>query len=126
MFPPHTNRALPFTRSKTLMPKFITIGYGDEGGYNRTPVEVRDAALRHDARLRESGAIIGIAGSPMQVRNPAGTGVQTTSGAFMRSDLPIAGFALIEAASIEDAVEQVAQTPCAVAYGVVEVWPLEG
>lgn len=108
------------------MPKFITIGYGDEDGYNRTPHDVRDAAHRQDARLRESGAVIGIAGTPVQVRNPGDAGVQTNSGPFMRSDLPIAGFALIEATSIEDAIEQVAKTPCAVAYGVVEVWPLEG
>jgi hypothetical protein len=108
------------------MPKFLTIGYGDEAGYNRTPLEIRDAAHRHDAYLRESGAIVGIAGSPVQVRNPAGEGVQTSRGPFMRADLPIAGFALIDAASVEDAIEQVAKTPCAVAYGVVEVWPLEG
>jgi hypothetical protein len=107
------------------MPKFLTIGYGDEAGYNRTPPAIRDAAHVHDTRLRDSGAIVGIAGSPVQVRNPAGEGVQTSHGAFMRSDLPIAGFALIEAANIEDAIQQVAQTPCAVAYGVVEVWPLE-
>jgi hypothetical protein len=43
----------------------------------------------------------------------------------MRADLPIAGFALIEAANVEDAIEQVAKTPCAVAHGVVEIWPLE-
>jgi hypothetical protein len=107
------------------MPKFFTIGYGDEAGYNKTPPDIRDAAHRQDARLRESGAIMGIARNPVQVRNPAGEGVQTTPGPFMRADLPIAGFALIEAANVEDAVDQIAKTPCAVAYGVVEIWPLE-
>ncbi len=106
------------------MPKFITIGYGDEAGYNKTPPSIRDAAHRQDAHLRDSGATIGIAGSPVQVRNPAGEGVQTSRGPFMHADLPIAGFALLEAASLEDAIEQVAKTPCAVAYGVVEIWPL--
>ncbi len=43
----------------------------------------------------------------------------------MRSDLPIAGFALIDADSLEDAIDKVAKTPCAVAHGVVEVWPLD-
>lgn len=43
----------------------------------------------------------------------------------MRADLPVAGFAIIDAASVEEAIEQVAQTPCAVAYGVVEIWPLK-
>ena len=107
------------------MPKFITIGYGDEAGYDRTPVDLRNAAHRHDAYLRESGAVVGIAGGPVQVRNPADEGVQTTRGPFMRADLPVAGFALIEAAGLEEAIALVAKTPCAVAYGVVEVWPLE-
>jgi hypothetical protein len=106
------------------MPKFLTIGYGDDAGYKRTPAPIRDAAHEHDERLREAGAIIGIAGAPVQVRNPEGQGVETTAGAFLRSDLPIAGFALIDAENIEDAIDQVAQTPCAVAYGVVEIWPL--
>src|SRR5215469_12151706 len=107
------------------MPKFITIGYGDEAGYNRTPLEVREAAHRHDAHLRDAGATIGMAGTPVQVRNTGGAGVQTTRDPFMRSELPVAGFAVIEAANLESAIEQVAKTPCAVAYGVVEVWPFE-
>lgn len=44
----------------------------------------------------------------------------------MRSDLPIAGFAVIDAPTIDHAVALVAGTPCSVAHGVVEVWPLEG
>ena len=61
---------------------------------------------RAGARLREAGAIIGIAASPVQVRNPGGQGVETTAGAFMRSDLPITGFALIDAENVEDAIDQ--------------------
>jgi hypothetical protein len=61
----------------------------------------------------------------VQVRNHDAAGVETESGPFMRSSLPVAGFAVIEAATMADAVKIVSQTPCAVAYGVVEVWPLE-
>jgi hypothetical protein len=43
----------------------------------------------------------------------------------MSSALPVAGFAVIEAANLAAAVDMVSQTPCAVAHGVVEVWPLE-
>jgi hypothetical protein len=42
----------------------------------------------------------------------------------MSCPLPVAGFAVIEAATLADAVELVSRTPCAVAHGVVEVWPL--
>lgn len=67
---------------------------------------------------------MGIAGSPVQVRNHGGSRVETTEGAFLQSTLPIAGFAIIEANSLAEAIEIVAKTPCAVAHGVVEVWPL--
>ncbi len=107
------------------MPKFVTIGYGDREGYDRTDPAVRDAAHAHDARLHSGGAEMGIAGAPVQVRNHDAAGVETESGSFMRSSLPVAGFAVIEAATLAEAVEIVSGTPCAVAHGVVEVWPLE-
>jgi len=107
------------------MPKFLTIGYGDQAGYDRTPAVLRDAAHAHDDRLRKAGAVMGIAGSPVQVRNTECAGVETTEGPFMAIALPVAGFALIEAADLDEAIALVSQTPCAVAHGVVEVWPME-
>ncbi|MGV9409414.1 transcription initiation protein [Nocardia sp. NPDC003693] len=107
------------------MPKFITIGYGDQAGYEGTDAGVRDTAHAHDARLRDAGVEMGIAGTPVQVRNHDGAGVRTSEGAFMKSELPVAGFAVIEAESLADAVRLVSETPCAVAQGVVEVWPLQ-
>ena len=103
---------------------FLTVGYGNQAGYERTDEAVRAAAHAHDDQLRANGATIGIAGTPVQVRNPGATGITTTDGPYLRSDLPIAGFALIEADTIDDAIETCAQTPCAVAHGVVEIWPL--
>lgn len=67
---------------------------------------------------------MGIAGSPVQVRNHEGAGVGVKNGSFMSSALPVAGFAIVEAATLEDAIQLVSGTPCAVAHGVVEVWPL--
>jgi hypothetical protein len=107
------------------MAKFVTIGYGDRAGYDRTDPRIRDGAHQHDERLRADGALMGIAGEPVQVRNHDGVGVDTTEGSFLRSDLPIAGFAVIEAPTLQEAVSLVSNTPCAVAHGVVEVWPLQ-
>jgi len=106
------------------MPRFVTIGYGDEAGYNRTSAKVRYAAHTHDDMLKQRGAIVGIAGTPVQVRNPDATGLSITEGAYLSSPLPIAGFGIIEADSLDDAIALVSGTPCAVAHGVVEVWPL--
>jgi hypothetical protein len=108
-----------------IMPKFVTIGYGDRGGYDRTDAAVRDAAHAHDARLRDAGVLMGIAGTPVQVRNPDAIKIGMKTGPFMTSSLPVAGFAVIEAANLAEAVTIVSKTPCAVAHGVVEVWPLE-
>lgn len=105
--------------------KFVTIGYGSREDYDRTDASVRDEAHAHDQRLRAAGVEMGIAGAPVQVRNHDNAGTKVEEGAFEHSALPIAGFAIIEAGSVEEAVELVSNTPCAVAHGVVEVWPLE-
>jgi hypothetical protein len=107
------------------MPKFVTIGYGDREGYERTGAAVRGAAHAHDAKLRKAGVLMGIAGVPVQVRNPDAADIKTADGPFMASALPVAGFAIIEAADLAAAIDMVSGTPCAVAHGVVEVWPLE-
>jgi len=105
--------------------KFVTIGYGDREGYERTTAEVLAAAHAHDEVLRGKGGDMGIAGPPVQVRNHDAAGTTTREGPFMTSALPVAGIAVIEAPTLADAVEMVSRTPCAVAQGVVEVWPLQ-
>ena len=68
---------------------------------------------------------MGIADTPVQVRKQDAAEVKTTGGPFMASSLPVAGFAVIESDTLAEAVSMVSQTPCAVAHGVVEVWPLD-
>lgn len=106
------------------MPKFITVGYGDREGYDRTAKTVRDAAHANDQVLRESGALMGVAGRLVQVRNHAAAHVQTKDGPYMASQLPVAGFAVIEAPTMAETIRMVSRSPCAVAHGVIEVWPL--
>jgi hypothetical protein len=107
------------------MAKFVTIGYGAQEGYDRTAPAIRNAAHAHDAKLQREGVLMGIAGDPVQVRNPDASGVEASDGPFMTSPLPVAGFAIIEAANLAEAIEMVSRTPCAVAQGVVEAWPLK-
>ena len=107
------------------MPKFVTIGYGAQEGYDRTAPAIRDAAHANDAKLQRAGALMGIAGAPVQVRNHEAKRVETTEGPFMSAPLPVAGFAIIEAADLAEATEMVSRSPCAVAHGVIEVWPLK-
>lgn len=87
---------------------------------------MRDRAHAADHALVERGAVIGVADRPVQVRNHDDAGIDVVEGPFATTPLPVAGFAVIEADSLEEAVEIAAQAPCAVAQGVVEVWPLVG
>ncbi|MGX5839209.1 YciI family protein [Mesorhizobium sp. ArgA1] len=106
------------------MPKYITIGYGDRAGYDRTPQDLRQAAHEHDASLKRRGVVMGIAETPVQVRNPDASGVRTESGPYLSSDLPIAGFSVMEAKDMDEAIALASKSPCAVAHGVIEIWPL--
>ncbi|MBO6813364.1 MAG: transcription initiation protein [Rhizobiaceae bacterium] len=106
------------------MPKFIAICYGDRAGYDRTPEQVKENAHEQDARLVRQGALIGRADPPIQIRNPDAKGVETDKGPYMTSKLPVAGFTIIETADMDEAIEKLSRVPCAVAHGVVEVWPL--
>jgi hypothetical protein len=112
-------------REELVVAKFVTIGYGDQAGYDRTDATVREAAHAYDARLLQDGVNMGVAGPPVQVRNHDAAEVTTEEGAFMSATLPVAGFAIIEAPTLADAIDIVSRTPCAVAHGVVEVWPLQ-
>lgn len=94
------------------------------GGVQTDSASCTRRRSRTRRKLKQQGALIAIAGEPVQIRNPDAQGVGKTPGAFMTSSLPIAGFAVIEAADLAEAIELVAQSPCAVAHGVVEVWPL--
>lgn len=106
------------------MPQFITIGYGDQAGYDQTDKSVLAAAHAEDAKRVRQGDVMGVAGKPVQVRNHDDAGVHMAEGAYLRADLPIAGFALIEAPDLDAAIEIASRSPCAVAQGVVEIWPL--
>ena len=54
------------------MPRFVTIGYGDQEGYDRTPKVLRDAAHKNDELLPSNGAVMEVA-TPMMVRTPLPT-----------------------------------------------------
>jgi hypothetical protein len=93
------------------MAKFVAIGYGDRTGYDRAAPEVRNAAHAHDKDLQKRGVLMGVADGPVQVRNPDAAGVQTASSPFMSSPLPVAGFAVIEAVDLSDAIRMASQVP---------------
>jgi hypothetical protein len=74
--------------------------------------------------MRKRGDVVAVV-QPTATMVRAWDGIPaTTDGAFAISDLPLAGFGIIEAANLDEAVRLVAQTPCARAKGVVELRPI--
>jgi hypothetical protein len=48
----------------------------------------------------------------------------TRAGPFAVGKAPLAGFSFIDAKDLDEVIDLVSKTPCAVAGGAVEVWPL--
>jgi len=47
--------------------------------------------------------------------------LEIAEGALVHHDLPLAGFSVIEAESLDEVIELVSNTPCARARGVIEI-----
>jgi hypothetical protein len=103
---------------------FLCLAYGAEEDWNRLSEGEQEALLAQDEVLRERGALIAaVETSTVTVRSWDGM-PEVTDGGFAHPDAPLAGFYVLEAADLEEAVRLVADTPCARARGAVEVRPL--
>jgi hypothetical protein len=104
--------------------KYLCLAYGDERAWNGLTRDEQAALLAQDEQLRKRGDLVAaVEPASTVVRAWDGT-PQTTEGPFGASFLPLAGFSIIEAASLEEAIRLVAQTPCARARGAVELRPI--
>jgi hypothetical protein len=102
--------------------KFLVLAYGDEKDWNALSKAEQDGLLTQDEVLRRRGDQVWAVRPATTVRTRNGR-VTTTPGPFAQAGAPLAGFGLVEADTLEEAIALVAKTPCAVAGGAVEVWP---
>jgi hypothetical protein len=104
--------------------KYLCLAYGDEKDWTVLTTNEQNALLAQDEVIRRRGATMGA------VQNYVTTvqvwdGVPVTShAAFAQPGAPLAGFSIIEAASVDEVVRLVAGTPCARAKGAIEVRPI--
>lgn len=102
--------------------KYLCLAYGDEAGWNAMTQQQKGEALAADAVIRKRG------GTMSAVRLDVRT-VSNWDGNLKVADephakgLPLAGFSVIEADSVEEVIRLVAQTPCARARGYIEIRP---
>lgn len=102
--------------------KFLCLAYGDETAWNALPKSTQEALLAQDDALRARGALVAEVRAPVTVRFENGR-AHTVDGPFGQAPLPLAGFYVLEARDIDEAVGLLSQTPCAHA-GAYELRPL--
>ncbi|MGH7707576.1 MAG: YciI family protein [Vulcanimicrobiaceae bacterium] len=101
--------------------RFLCLAYGAEEDWNALAEREQNALLAQDDALRQRGDLVA-AVQPAVITVRAWDGRPAkTDGAFANASAPLAGFGIIEAADWEEAVQLVAQTPCARAKGAVEL-----
>jgi hypothetical protein len=103
--------------------KFLCLAYGDEAGWNSLTDDQKQEVLAQDAVIRDLGNLMSaVKPSVTTVKNWEGN-LEVAEVAFAEPQLPLAGFSVIEANSIDEVVELVKNTPCARAQGAIEIRP---
>jgi hypothetical protein len=103
--------------------KYLCLAYGAEEDWHALSRAEQNELLAQDDVLRQRGDLVAAVGEATTVRAWDGP-PSTTNGTLAESPVPLAGFSVIEAADIDEAIALIANTPCARARGAVEVRPL--
>jgi hypothetical protein len=103
--------------------KFLCLAYGAEKDWLDLSEARRQELLAQDEVLRQRGDLVAAVHAPTVVRAWDGTPTTSTD-AYANGPAPLAGFALVEAADLDEVIGLVAGTPCAVARGAIEIRPL--
>ncbi len=104
--------------------RFLVLAYGHERDWQGLSKREQDELLAQDEVLRERGDLVAAVGEPPTTVRAWDGAPLATEGPFGVSPLPLAGFGIIEAADLDEAVRLVAGTPCARARGAVEIRPI--
>ena len=102
--------------------KFLCLAYSDESTWNALPRSTQEALWARDDLLRSRGDLVAEVRAPVTVRFANGQ-AHAVDGPFGQSPLPLAGFYVLEARDLDEAVALLSQTPCAHA-GAYELRPL--
>lgn len=104
--------------------KFLCLAYGDESGWKSLTEDEKREALAQDAAIRDRGHLMSaVRPTVTSVRN-WNRRLEVTNEPSAQNQLPLAGFSVIEAENVEEAIALVSNTPCARARGVIEIRPL--
>jgi len=104
--------------------KYLCLAYGAEKDWVALTKDEQQALLAADDVLRGRGDLVAAVSLDVAtVRAWDGT-PNVTPGPFAGSAVPLAGFSVIEAADLDEAIRLVKDTPCARAGGAIELRPI--
>jgi hypothetical protein len=101
--------------------RFLCLAYGDGEDWAELSDREQQELLAQDARLLERGDMVAAVDPEGMVVRAWGGKVELGAAPFARGDAPLAGFAIVEADTLEDAIALVKDTPCARAKGAIEL-----
>ncbi len=109
--------------------KFLCLAYGDEAGWNSLSDDEKREVLSHDKVILDRGDIMSaVQPNVITVRN-WDKELEVKDEPFAKNELPLAGFSVVEADSIDEVIELVKNTPCSRARGFIEIrqfWTSDG
>jgi len=101
--------------------KYLCLAYGDETGWNRLSATGKNEVLAADAVICERADLMSaVRPEATTVTNWDGD-TRVTDTPYAKHTLPLAGFSVIEAETVEEVIRLVAKTPCARADGYIEI-----
>lgn len=104
--------------------KYLCLAYGSEEDWKKLPEREQKEVLAHDDFLKGRGDTLAAVETTVTTVT-AWDGTPTiVSGSYAKSNAPLAGFSIMEAADINEAIQLVTNSPCARAKGAVEIRPL--
>jgi len=104
--------------------KFLCLAYGDEAGWNSLTETEKQEVLANDTKIRDKGNLMSAVRLEVTSVKNWGGNLEVSPTSYAQHSLPLAGFSVIEANSLNEVVEMVQNTPCARAKGVIEIRPL--
>jgi hypothetical protein len=104
--------------------QFLCLAYGAEKDWLALTTTQQKEYLAQDDLLRARGAAVAAVHDSVTTVTAWDGPPVVTQTSFATSGVPLAGFSIIDAADIDEAVQLVANTPCARARGAVEIRPL--
>ncbi len=103
--------------------KFLCLAYGDEDGWHSLSESEQQEVLAQDVVILERGNLMSAVQTQVTSVRNWDENLEVSDESLAQPPLPLAGFSVIEAESLNEVIELVKNTPCPRARGFIEIRP---